>query len=81
MEKQNNSNAAVFHFDLFGKRDDKYNFLSENNVGNIPWNELNPDDQNAFLVPKDFSLSSEYEKGFKIDELFIKKANGKDSKR
>ncbi|MGD9493376.1 MAG: type ISP restriction/modification enzyme [Bacteroidales bacterium] len=76
MEKQNNSNAAVFHFDLFGKRDDKYNFLSENNVGNIPWNELNPDDQNAFLVPKDFNQESEYNNGFKIVDLMPLKSSG-----
>ncbi len=30
--------ARVFHFDLYGKREDKYDFLSNNSISTIAWN-------------------------------------------
>ncbi|MDR2692377.1 MAG: N-6 DNA methylase, partial [Dysgonamonadaceae bacterium] len=71
--KKNNNNrsaAQVFHYDLFGKRPNKYSFLLENNLQSVKWNKLKPTASDYFFVPKDFSLKEEYEKGVKIDELF-----------
>ena len=62
--------GQVFHYDLFGKRDYKYDFLSENGLKNIDFKELQYSDPNYFFVPKDFGEQVEYEKGFKVDELF-----------
>ncbi len=62
--------AEVLHFDLQGKRDLKYDFLNQNHLKSIKWNELQPDAPNFFLVKKDFDQSGDYEKGFKVDELF-----------
>ncbi len=62
--------ANVYHFDLYGKRHEKYEFLSENTLKSIAWNELNPEEPNFFFVKKDFDTSGAYEKGFKVDELF-----------
>ncbi|MDR1384625.1 MAG: hypothetical protein LBJ67_12405 [Planctomycetaceae bacterium] len=60
--------AQVFHFDLYGKRQEKYNFLLENNLQSISWSELTPNEPNYFFVPKDFSSQQEYKRGFlKID--------------
>jgi predicted helicase len=68
--------AQVFHFGLYGKRQEKYNFLLENDLHSIKWTELQPSAPNYFFVPKDFSLQEEYDKGFKIDELFIVNSSG-----
>lgn len=62
--------ATVYHYDLYGKREFKYNFLNENDLSSIDWQKLKPKESNYFFVPKDFSLEDEYDKGFKIDELF-----------
>ena len=62
--------AQVFHFDLYGKREDKYNFLTENSLNSINWTELNPQAPEHFFVNKDFDAKSEYDKGFSITELF-----------
>ncbi len=62
--------ATVYHYDLYGKREFKYNFLNENDLSSIDWQKLKPKEPNYFFVPKDFSLEDEYDKGFKIDELF-----------
>ncbi|MCL1945809.1 MAG: hypothetical protein FWF51_01470 [Chitinivibrionia bacterium] len=62
--------AQVFHFDLYGKREEKYNFLLNNSLQTVPWQELKPTEPYYFFVPKDFSLQSEYEQGFSVKELF-----------
>ena len=76
MAKQNKNLAQVFHYDLYGKRQDKYNFLDANSISSIVWNELNYKEPYYFFVPKDFELEEKYKKGFKIDELFYEKATG-----
>ena len=45
--------AKVFHYDLFGKRDLKYDFLSDNQINSIGFKELQPNEPNYFFVPKD----------------------------
>ncbi|MDR1809111.1 MAG: DNA methyltransferase, partial [Prevotella sp.] len=73
--------SRIFHFDLYGKRQEKYNFLLDNDLHSVEWQELTPATPDYFFVPKDFSLKEEYKKGFKIDELFIKNGVGICSKR
>lgn len=62
--------GKVFHKDLYGLRQNKYDFLDEATIGSIGYNELQPKEPMYFFVPKDFKLQEEYDKGFKIDELF-----------
>ena len=68
--------AKVFHYELFGKRFEKYAFLVKTSFSDIPWDELAPQAPQYFFVPKDFSVQNEYEKGFKIDELMKVNAGG-----
>ena len=63
--------AKVYHYELFGKRFEKYAFLAKTSFSDIPWKELTPQPPQYFFVPKDFSVQIEYEKGFKIDELML----------
>jgi len=79
MNKDNKNNLAqVFHFDLYGKRQAKYDFLNENSLQSIEWTkiEFSETDENYFFVPKDFALKDEYDKGFKVDELFPVNTSG-----
>ncbi|KHJ38628.1 putative helicase [Pedobacter glucosidilyticus] len=73
--------AQVFHFDLYGKRDDKYNFLNENSLESIEWKELDLDEPDYFFVKKDFSSSDEYINGFKLDSIFNIFAGGVKTER
>jgi len=68
--------AQVFHYDLYGKRIDKYNFLLNNNLNTIQWKQIEYFNHNCFFVPKDFELKEDYEKGIKISELFLAKSSG-----
>ena len=67
--KVEDSLAKVYHYEIFGKRFEKYDFLAKTSFSDIPWKELSPQAPQYFFVPKDFSVQIEYEKGFKIDEL------------
>lgn len=61
----------VFHFDLYGKREMKYEFLFKNSLDTISFEELPNVSPNYFFVRKDFEDQKIYNKGFSVDELFI----------
>ena len=66
----------VFHYDLYGKRDLKYSFLSENDIKTIKWNNLDITAPEYLMVNKDYSSKSAYNIGFSINELFINNNSG-----
>lgn len=68
--KKKNELAEVFHYDLQGKREFKYNFLNENSLKSFKWNKLEYKEPNFFFVKKDFDGENIYEKGFSTNELF-----------
>lgn len=62
--------ADVYHYDLFGKRDDKYKFLWKNSLNTVPYKKLPNKGPMYFLVQKDFDIEERFNKGFKITNLF-----------
>lgn len=80
-KKKKNQLAKVLYYDLYGKRDLKYDFLFDNSVKSINWIELNPFEPNFFLVPKDFSSQKKYDEFIKIDNLLNLNGVGICSKR
>lgn len=82
-KKKKGQLAEVYHYDLYGKRDVKYNFLTEHSIKNIEFTPIQLQKDNYFYVPKDFSNYNLYSRGFKIDELFLSYkagvATGKDA--
>lgn len=73
--------AEVYQYDLYGKRDFKYSFLDENNLKTIKWEKLDYSEPNYFFVKKDFGDIKEYEKGFKVDDLFLERVSGVETVR
>jgi predicted helicase len=69
-KKKTNQLGKVFHYDLFGKRDSKYDFLLGNNLKNISFLELPNKAPNYFMVQKDFKVQDKYDLGFSIVQLF-----------
>ena len=74
--KKNNELAEVFHFDLFGNRNLKYQFLVDNKVKKILWTLLKPNGPNFFFVNKNFQFEDIYNNYFKIDFLFTQNNSG-----
>lgn len=68
--------AKILHFDLYGKREDKYDFLDNNSLESIEWTDLDVKKPNFFFVYKDYEALKEYEKGLKINEIFLKNTSG-----
>lgn len=75
-KKKNKELGKVFHFDLYGKRETKYDFLSDNSLKNIAFQELKPEKPFLFFVPKNNKGQSVYENGFRVDALFPKNVTG-----
>ena len=62
--------GKVYHKDLYGLRQQKYNVLNDARIENIGYKQVYPKAPMYFFVPKDFELEEEYDKGFKVNELF-----------
>lgn len=75
-KKKANQLGAVFHFDLYGKREMKYDFLSDTSLKSVNFQELKPEKPFLFFVPKNNLGSQEYEKGFRVDDLFLVHVTG-----
>ncbi len=72
MEKTSNHKkdgiAEVSHVDLFGSREQKFYQLD---LSKLVYSKLKPVHPYYFFVPKDLSLSAEYNAGIYIKDLFI----------
>ncbi len=69
-KKKANELGKVFHYDLFGKREMKYDFLFDNSIKTIEYRELPIVAPDYFFVVKDFGVKSIYDKGFAVTDLF-----------
>ncbi len=69
-KKKTTELGQVFHYDLFGKRDFKYDFLSENSLKSIEYNCFTPF-KNSFLYKSiDESMLKKYNEGINPTTLF-----------
>lgn len=68
--------AEVYHYDLYGKRQAKYDYLLANSLTSIPFVRVRPSAPFYFLMPKNEADRVEYENGFNVDELFLVKTSG-----
>jgi len=71
-----NKLAKVFYADLWGLREGKYKYLFGNDVLTMQWQELEPIAPYYFFVPKDFALQAEYEKFWKVTDIFKEWSSG-----
>ena len=62
--------ATVFYQDLWGGRQKKYDYLAENNLNTVPFQEIQNKGPMYFMVPKDLRLEEKYNQGFAVNELF-----------
>jgi predicted helicase len=69
-KKKPNELGQLFHFDLFGKRDLKYDFLSNNNLNSVAFNNFVPF-KNSFLFKNiDETMYLKYNEGINPTNLF-----------
>jgi len=68
--------GEVYHYDLFGKRDLKYDFLTNNSINKIPFLQLTPKEPFYFFIPQNDKGIEDFNKGFPISDFFIKNTSG-----
>ena len=82
-KKKANELGRVFHYDLYGRRKEKYKFLLNSDINSVPYVELPNQESSYFFVQKDFKKKKSYDKGFSVKELFplnsVGIVTGKDS--
>lgn len=74
--KQPKELAKVYHAELLGVRENKFEYLNNNEFDTVEYKELEPVEPYYFFVPKDFNAQAYYKRGVKIDELFTVNASG-----
>ncbi len=79
-KKKKTELGEVYHFDLQGKRNHKYETLNNSTISEIKWEKLVYSQPYYFFVPKDFELIKNYEKGFKVNEVLNSNSNGVETK-
>ena len=62
--------AKVYHTDIQGLRNSKYEYLVNNSINDIDFKPIDPISPYYLFVPKDFSLQLKFESGFNITDLF-----------
>ena len=68
--KQPNELAKVYHAELLGLREHKFEYLNNHEINNIEFTELQPVEPYYFFIPKDFNEKADYDKGFSIKNTF-----------
>ena len=75
--------CQIYHYDLYGKRKDKYDFLYDNTLDSIPWQILKPKPPFYLFIPQNENLREEYDKGISVKDMFrissVGVVTGKDS--
>ena len=69
-ERNNSASAKVYYTELWGLREEKYNILSKTNVQGTDWCKLQPPSPYYRFVPKGSKQQTEYEAGWKINDIF-----------
>jgi predicted helicase len=68
--------GKVLHYDLYGRRNFKYDFLNKNNLESIAFSELKNKSPNYFMIPKNYEVRDEYLKGFSVNEIYQFSSSG-----
>ncbi|MDZ7260500.1 MAG: N-6 DNA methylase [candidate division KSB1 bacterium] len=66
----------VYYADLWGVREEKYKYLFGQDIKTTQWLKLGPVAPYYFFVPRDLALQEEYEKFWKITEVFQEWSSG-----
>jgi predicted helicase len=61
--------TKIYRADLYGLRENKYQYLSENDVSSTQWQEVNARTPFYLFVGQDQDVRDEYEKGWQITDV------------
>lgn len=73
---KNKNIKSIFHFDLFGTRESKYDWLNKYDIKNVEWNNLEPKSHFYLFINQDTRLSKTYDYYLKVTDIFSLGSNG-----
>lgn len=75
-QKKSSELGVVYHSDLFGKREYKYEFLAHQSFAAVKYNKVKISGPNYYFVPKDYTDENSYFQGFELIDLMEFKTSG-----
>ena len=65
-----NNGCRMYHADVWGLREEKYEWLETHDLKTTKWDELSPKSELYLFVPRDEKLLEQYEKSPKVTDIF-----------
>jgi len=62
--------AKIYHAELWGSRESKYEALEAGGLKTVPYKELDTRKPFYFFIPQNYNSSAEYQAGMPLDKLF-----------
>lgn len=62
--------AKIYHSEIFGLREEKYNWLNKHHIKNVKWQKVVPYPEFYLFIPTDNKLANHYFSFYKITEIF-----------
>ena len=63
-------NPGVYHFDLMGTRQRKYDALNSKRISDIDWIRISPDNDKCLFIPFNSEGQADYKSGVSVADLF-----------
>lgn len=73
--------AKIFYKDLWGLREEKYEYLNKNIVNNKDLKQIKPQANDFYFAKKDYTLKSKWDSWLGLDKIFKKYVSGVETKR
>ena len=70
MIKNSDLTKGVFHYDVFGRRDTKYNFCEANTIQSVKWKKLKPTSPFYLFIPQTKKLVNQYQTYPSLTDIF-----------
>ncbi|HNV88160.1 MAG TPA: N-6 DNA methylase [Methylotenera sp.] len=75
-KKAKNALGKVFHYELHGKREAKYDAMNDSGLKTLPWQEITYKAPKYLFIQKDAKVEQVYIQGFSINDLFPVNSSG-----
>lgn len=79
--KKQGLEKKIYHSDLYGKREEKYDFCIQNTIESLDWKEINPESPFYLFNQVEGNEDTNYKNSIVFDEIFIKSSTGVQSSR
>ncbi|MDO8503137.1 MAG: type ISP restriction/modification enzyme [bacterium] len=73
--------TRIFYKDLWGLREEKYEYLNKNIVSNKELKQIEPQANEFYFAQKDYALKSKWDSWLGLDEIFNKYVSGVESQK